>query len=65
MFGKIKAIHFISSTCISYVFMSEVMLLIHSLINSGSVECTSRDCLPLFEDHNPYHFIFPKINKGG
>ena len=35
-------------------------------MKSGSVECTSRDFfLRLFRNYVYYHFIFPKINKGG
>ena len=42
------------------------MLLIHLLLSSGSVECTSGDFfLPLFRNYVYYHFIFPKINKRG
>ena len=42
------------------------MLLIHLLLSSGSVKCTSGDFfLRLFRNYVYYHFIFPKINKGG
>ena len=42
------------------------MLLIHLLLNSGSVECTPGDLfLHLFRNYVYYHFKFPKINKGG
>ena len=42
------------------------MLLIHLLLSSVSVECTSCDSfLRLFRNYVYYHFIFPKINKGG
>ena len=42
------------------------MLLIHLLLSSVSVECTSCDSfLRLFRNYVYYHFIFPKINKRG
>ena len=42
------------------------MLLIHLLLSSVSVECTSCDSLlHLFRNYVYHHFIFPKINKGG
>ena len=42
------------------------MLLIHLLLSSVSVECTSCDSfLRLFRNYVYYHFIFPKINKKG
>ena len=42
------------------------MLLIHLLMNSGSVECTSWDFfLRLFRSYVYCHFIFPKMNKSG
>ena len=42
------------------------MLLIHLLLKSVSVECTSCDSfLRLFRNYVYYHFIFPKINKRG
>ena len=42
------------------------MLLIHLLLSSVSVECTSCDCfLRLFRNYVYYHFIFPKIDKRG
>ena len=42
------------------------MLLIHLLLSSVSVERTSCDSfLRLFRNYVNYHFIFPKINKGG
>ena len=42
------------------------MLLIHLLLSSVSVECTSCDSfLRLFRNYVSYHFIFPKINKRG
>ena len=42
------------------------MLLIHLLMNSGSVECNSCDFfLCLCRNCVYYHFIFPKINKRG
>ena len=40
------------------------MLLIHLLMNSSSVECTSQDfLLRLFSNYVYYHIIFPKIKK--
>ena len=40
------------------------MLLIHLLLSSGFIECTSWDFfLHLFRNYVYYHFIFPKINK--
>ena len=42
------------------------MLLIHLLLSSGCVECTSSDFfLRLFRNYAYYNFIFPKTNKGG
>ena len=42
------------------------MLLIHLLLSSVSVECTTCDSfLRLFRNYVYYHFIFPKINKRG
>ena len=42
------------------------MLLIHLLLRSVSVQCTSCDSfLRLFRNYVYYHFIFPKINKRG
>ena len=42
------------------------MLLIHLLLSSVSVECTSCDSfLRLFRNYVYCHFIFPKINKRG
>ena len=42
------------------------MLLIHLLLSSVSVECTSCDSfLRLFRNYVYYQFIFPKINKRG
>ena len=42
------------------------MLLIHLLLSSVSVECTTCDSfLGLFRNYVYYHFIFPKINKRG
>ena len=42
------------------------MLLIHLLLSSVSVECTSCDSfLRLFRNYVYYHFIFPEINKRG
>ena len=42
------------------------MLLIHLLLNSGSVKCTFWDFfLRLFRNYVYHHFIFPKINKRG
>ena len=42
------------------------MLLIHLLLSSGCVECTSSDFfLRLFRNYAYYNFIFPKINKRG
>ena len=46
--------------------MRTVMLLIHLLLSSVSVECTTCDSfLLLFRNYVYYHFIFPKINKRG
>ena len=39
--GEIENILFLRQTRICYTFMRTVMLLIHLLLNSGSVECTS------------------------
>ena len=42
------------------------MLLIHLLLSSVSVECTSCESfLRLFRNYVYYNFIFPKINKSG
>ena len=42
------------------------MLLIHLLLSSVFVECTSCDSfLRLFRNYVYYHFTFPKINKRG
>ena len=42
------------------------MLLIYLLLSSDSVDCTSCDSfLRLFRNYVYYHFIFPKISKGG
>ena len=46
--------------------MRTMMLLIHLLLSSVSVECTTCDSfLRLFRNYVYYHFIFPKINKRG
>ena len=46
--------------------MLTVMLLIHLLLNSGCVECTSYEFfLRLFRNYVYYHFISSKINKRG
>ena len=43
-----------------------MILLIHLLLSSVSVECTSCESfLRLFRNYVYYHFIFPKINKRG
>ena len=43
-----------------------MILLIHLLLSSVSVECTSFDSfLRLFRNYVNYHFIFPKNNKRG
>ena len=43
-----------------------VMLLIHAMMNSGSVECTSCNIfLCLFRNYVSYHLIAPKIDKRG
>ena len=42
------------------------MLLIHLLLSSVSVECTSCDSfLRLFRNYPYYHFIFQKLINGG
>ena len=38
---------------------------IHLLLNSGSVECTFETFSCVYSEIVYYHFIFPRINKGG
>ena len=53
-------------TRIFSIFMWKGMLLIHLLLNFGTVEYPSWDSfLRLFKNHVYYHFIFPQINKRG
>ena len=64
MFGEIENSRFLvflpKHTSI-YLFMCVVMLLIHLLMNSESVESTSGDfVLRLFRNFACYHFIFSK-----